>query len=327
MTRLLVLRESLKNFYARHGAYINPVLKFFAVFISLILIKYNIGYTEFLGFWPVMIVISILFAIFPWGVSVVGLAIVILIDVFPASSELAALVAASMVIMLLLFFRFTPRQGAFIILIPIAFFLRIPYVIPIAAGLLFSPVAVVSVVCGTIVYFMITTVGKNAAAIGGLSGAGSTSDTVNSIISMIGQNGALLLVAAAFSVTLVVVYLIRRTSTDHTWQIAIGVGGALDFVIVLIGALAMDIKISILWLILGTAISIFLAYVLQFFVFCVNYERTEHTQFEDDEYYYYVKAVPKISVSAPEMNVKRINAQRSRQTKGGRDARKKSDEK
>lgn len=44
----------------------------------------------------------------------------------------------------------------------------------------------------------------------------------------------------------------------------------------------------------------------------MDYSRTEHTQFEDDEYYYYVKAVPKINVVAPEMNVKRINAQRKK---------------
>ena len=33
-------------------------------------------------------------------------------------------------------------------------------------------------------------------------------------------------------------------------------------------------------------------------------------QFEDDEYYYYVKAVPKISVAKPEKTVKRINGRR-----------------
>ena len=61
---------------------------------------------------------------------------------------------------------------------------------------------------------------------------------------------------------------------------------------------------------MGTLISVLLAFIVQFFVFSVDYSRIEHTQFEDDEYYYYVKAVPKINVTAPEMNVKRINAQR-----------------
>ncbi len=30
-------------------------------------------------------------------------------------------------------------------------------------------------------------------------------------------------------------------------------------------------------------------------------------QFEDDEYYYYVKAIPKVAVTTPEKTVKKIN--------------------
>ena len=66
--------------------------------------------------------------------------------------------------------------------------------------------------------------------------------------------------------------------------------------------------------IIGSVISFALAYLLQTLVFSVDYSRTENTQFEDDEYYYYVKAVPKINVTAPEMNVKRINAQRRKKS-------------
>ena len=46
---------------------------------------------------------------------------------------------------------------------------------------------------------------------------------------------------------------------------------------------------------------------LEFMIFSVDYSRTQRMQFEDDEYYYYVKAVPKIVVSAPEKTVKKIN--------------------
>ena len=38
----------------------------------------------------------------------------------------------------------------------------------------------------------------------------------------------------------------------------------------------------------------------------VDYSRTENVQFEDDEYYYYVKAIPKMSVEAPDVNVTRM---------------------
>ena len=37
-----------------------------------------------------------------------------------------------------------------------------------------------------------------------------------------------------------------------------------------------------------------IAFIYKLFVFSVDYAKTERVQFEDDGYYYYVKAVPKI---------------------------------
>ena len=53
------------------------------------------------------------------------------------------------------------------------------------------------------------------------------------------------------------------------------------------------------------------AFVVQFFRFNLDYSRTEKVQFEDDEYYYYVKAVPKMTVATPEKKVKKITTQRN----------------
>ena len=61
-------------------------------------------------------------------------------------------------------------------------------------------------------------------------------------------------------------------------------------------------------LIVGTIVSVLAAKVVEFFVFSVDYSRTEKVQFEDDEYYYYVKAIPKINVAAPSRTVKKINS-------------------
>ena len=72
--------------------------------------------------------------------------------------------------------------------------------------------------------------------------------------------------------------------------------------------LAYDTHISIGLLIVGMVISLLIAKVLQFFCFNVDYSRTEYVQFEDDEYYYYVKAVPKNSVAQAKKKVKKIIA-------------------
>ncbi|MFQ9522030.1 MAG: hypothetical protein ACLRZR_11730, partial [Turicibacter sp.] len=68
---------------------------------------------------------------------------------------------------------------------------------------------------------------------------------------------------------------------------------------------------DIVYTIISTLLSMIVGVVLYFFVFAVDYSRVEYTQFEDDEYYYYVKAVPKISVTKPDVKVKRINARKS----------------
>ena len=46
--------------------------------------------------------------------------------------------------------------------------------------------------------------------------------------------------------------------------------------------------------------------VLLFLFHMVDYAREERVQFEDDEYYYYLKAVPKMSVRAPAVTIKRF---------------------
>ena len=57
---------------------------------------------------------------------------------------------------------------------------------------------------------------------------------------------------------------------------------------------------------LDLVLAIAAGFVLEFFFLAVDYSRTETLQFEDDEYYYYVKAVPKVGVTLPEKQVKHI---------------------
>ena len=116
---------------------------------------------------------------------------------------------------------------------------------------------------------------------------------------------------AAFAMTVIVVYLLRRLSIDYAWTIAMTAGAVVNIMVLLVGDLIFEINQPLLGVILGTIVSFLLVLVLQFFVFYVDYSRTEKVQFEDDEYYYYVKAVPKVTVAKPEKKVKQINSARS----------------
>ena len=85
------------------------------------------------------------------------------------------------------------------------------------------------------------------------------------------------------------------------------VGTLADIVILLIGDLMYDANFSLAGVILGSIVCALIALVMQFFQFNLDYARTEKVQFEDDEYYYYVKAVPKAIVAGTDKKVTRFS--------------------
>ena len=87
-------------------------------------------------------------------------------------------------------------------------------------------------------------------------------------------------------------------------------GCLVQFVVCVIYRLQMKLSLSLIATFISLLISILIGLLLQFFCFNLDYTRTERVQFEDDEYYYYVKAVPKITVAKPAKTVKQITSQR-----------------
>ena len=226
------------------------------------------------------------------------------------NSLLAAVVLILMLVMFILYYRFTPKDSYVLILVPVLFFLKIPYVIPLIVGIILTPVSVVSVSFGTILYYIMKYTKENAALIANSSAdAGLT--RIENLLNDIIKNKEMMLMIVVFSLVLIMVYVIKRLSIDHAPVIAIVSGGLTELVAIICATFIMDIKSEPVWMIAVLAVLCTgIVYLLNIFILAVDYSRTEYTQFEDDEYYYYVKAVPKIKVTAPEVKVKHINVQK-----------------
>ena len=61
-----------------------------------------------------------------------------------------------------------------------------------------------------------------------------------------------------------------------------------------IGQKLLETELPIVRTAVIIVLSVLLAAVWNFFTVLLDYSRTERTQFEDDDYYYYVKALPKL---------------------------------
>ena len=118
----------------------------------------------------------------------------------------------------------------------------------------------------------------------------------------------------AFSVTIIVVNCIKRLSINNSWLYAIIAGTVVELLFLIIGILAFDAKINILVTVLGAVLGVIVGYICKMLLFNVDFKRTEFVQYEDDEYYYYVKAVPKITIANTDVKVKQINARKTKKS-------------
>lgn len=311
MTQLLLAKENLKNFIGKYEIYLKPAGKFFLALVVLTMINATTGFMSKLNNAAIVLVVALTCSFMPTNFIVVCAALFIVLHFYALSIECALVIGIVFLVMALLYFRFSPKDTLVILLLPMCFVLKIPYVIPICVGLYGTPVSAISVACGVIVYYATNYVTANESELGALESE-QMSSRFRYVVDGVLNNRTMLVVLVAFVVTVLLVYAIRRLSVDHSWTLAIVTGAVVQMVILLLGDLMLDTSISIVSIMLGSIFAVVVAKVMEFLLFNVDYSRTEVVQFEDDEYYYYVKAVPKITVSRPTKTVKRINTQNRR---------------
>ncbi len=308
MVALLEMKEKLVRIYGKYEAYITPLLRFALALTAFLMINANIGYMKMVSTTPVALILAAVCSVLPVNAMITLAALVVLLDLYALSLEVFVVGALVFVFIYLIYFRFSPRYGYNAVLMPVCFKLGIPYVVPIGSGLLGELYSVVSVVCGSAVYFFLKGVHENETMLSSTSDASASGTSrITIALNQLLMNKEMFLVIAIFAIATIVVYIIRRLDIDNAWTIAWISGILFETIGLVSGYLLLGIPGKIIGVFLGGVVSAMIALALQFMFFNVDYTRTERLQFEDDEYYYYVKAVPKVVITGSDKQVKHIH--------------------
>ena len=305
METLIATRDRMKEIYSGYAVFFDGFFRFVLALLVYVTINNGVGHMEALKSPVLVTLLAMLNAVLPTNAIIVFAAILTILHLYAYSLMCAGVVVVLFTLMFLLYFRFSPKDPLAVIFTPLAFAMHIPYAVPICAGLGGSPYSCVSVACGALAYY--TVVFLNSGAVDVDTGdvesiASALRGTINGIIG----NKSMHLFVFAFMVTTLCVYIIKRLKINYSWVIAILSGAVIDLVFIIAGSAFIHTEVSILSLFVGTLFALPIAFILMFFVFMVDYSRTEYLQFEDDEYYYYVKAVPKISSGGFEQEERNI---------------------
>lgn len=305
MSTLLVWREKLQKIYAGYSVYILKGLQFVMGLLLFGLINANVGFMKMASSIFCTIGLAVVCTFLPMIVMVMAATVLILIHFYTLSLPIAIVSAVLFLLMYIFYFRFTPKKAWLVLISALAFGLKIPFVVPVVFGLMGTPVWVVPAAFGVVAYYMVDFVKGSATALKSADADGVAGSLISFTKQVLG-NKEMWLMILAVAVGILVVNMVRTRSVNNVWKIASASGAVVCVVIASVGNIVLGGHISYVSIVVSGVLGAAIGLVLEFLFFSVDYSRTENIQFEDDEYYYYVKAVPKIGVSVPEKKVKHI---------------------
>lgn len=302
LTKLLEFRGIARRFFQQYQLIIEPIFRFFISYLAFHTINQTLNYNEAVSSVWIELGLAAVSVFLPSVILILFCAVVAILQVYSASPILAALVIVIFAVLYCFIARFSGKYGYAVVAVPILFVFKIPYLIPLLLGMIATPMAIFPTVSGVIVYYVFKVI-KEAAMRQDISSLDATLALYIDVVDSLFKHTEMFVTVGIFAIIIVIMYLVRKLRFEFVFEINIVLGAVLMILGFLLANLKWDIEIGIGGVILGTILSMLLVFIAHFFRMVLDYTSVEYVQFEDDDYYYYVKAVPKIDVAIPSKNV------------------------
>ena len=171
MTSLLLWKEHLKRFYNRYSYGIQPVVRFLFALCTMVSLNTNIGYMAKLKSPLVILPVCLVSAFLPYGAIVFLAGCLMIAHVYAVSLEMALIAIVLILTIAILYYGFKPGDSYLMVLTPLAFLFKIPYVVPLLVGLGGSLASVIPVGCGVFLYYLLIYVKQNAGILAASDGS------------------------------------------------------------------------------------------------------------------------------------------------------------
>lgn len=308
MMALLVFKTRCKEFFEKHYTVVRGILK---ILFSAMAFSVMLGYFPFhpgMHRYMVLLValLSLVCGFIPDLAIMCLMALVMLVNISAVSLVIAFGFFAVLAVYFLLFGRYTKSQSYIVLLIPLLGVFELSYSVPIVAALFLTPAMIPACVVGVFVQYLLDAVKEYYIVSQTAVDTGNTMEGLQYIFDYVVQSKEMLIYMVTYSAAFLLVFVIRKGKYNHASHIAILVGVLTCMAGVILGDSIWSVQADVAKLFGGLAISAVIAYIVQFFRMSLDYMGVRHLQFEDDEYFYYVKAVPKVKITVSDKTVTRI---------------------
>ncbi len=306
MVDLINRKEKIHEFYANQERVLKPLLRGLLAFVVLLLTKQMFPYNSVMNHIPILVVIAVIQAFLPLPALYFFSSGIILANLWEAGFDIFLGFLAFVCICLISYVRVNYRYMYIAAIVPLMFWAKIGMAVPAVLAVAIGLEALIPSVIGVLIYYFSIALGN---AFAGMSPdqPKTLGIALKAVAVNLGKERTMMMYLLAVVLTILLTTILRKLFYERAWLVSAILGNVFMAFILMMGSLYLDMKVSILMILLQMILGIFLCFFVEFFRGIGDVSRTEKTIFEDEEYIYYVKAVPKIRVAQKDLNVKVVN--------------------
>ena len=301
------IKNKVDDYYQKHPTISGFILRFVISILVLVLLRSNIGFNPILSNLFFVVLFAAVCSCIPAKGMTLALVAYAAVQIFSLTTGLGVLACIMFLIMYLIYFRLDEKSGYAIVLVPLLCIIKLPFLVPVVLAVTASMGSVIGSLLGFLVYYFIHYLQMNTAVF--IGAADNTEITKMSMaLSGLFAYREMWYTMACVLIAFFAAYYLKKVNINRSGYMAISIGTGLYLILILISNLACESMTynKLFWIVLGSVITCLLAMVISDLILPLDYSRTELMEFEDEEYKYFIRAVPKVTVSRKSVKIKRI---------------------
>lgn len=310
MTFFISMRDIIKRYYQKFQFILQPIGKFAFSFLFFWSLYQMFQFTGTFHNFAILLGFAFVGMWLPLGVTFFLSIFFIEMELLPVLPEIGILYGVVFLLLYLLYIRFHTNTCIPMLIVPIAMVLQIPYLIPILVGLYVGTIGIIPMIFGIILYYFSVHIKETMALLGTATDTNESVEMYRNLLSQVFLDKEMLLTILVFSVVVGILWTLSRMSHQEMKALSVYISGVVGILLFLMGGYLLEVEMEVVYIVIGFVLSMMIGAFLQFIKCTLDFSRVEYAQFEDDDYYYYVKAVPKVSVAQKEVSVKKINVRK-----------------
>ena len=307
MNLLSTIKNKLDEYYVKHPLLTGYIVRFALSIVVLFLLRANIGFNDILTNVVFVIVYSLVCCFIPAKLMTLALVAYAIVQLFSLSVGIGVVSCLLFVIMYLVDFRFDEKTGYAIVLIPLLCMVRMPFLIPVVLAVTAPLGSLVSVILGFVAYYYLHYIQINTAVFLGAS-ENSEISKMSMVLQGLFSYREMWYMLGCVLLAFVATYYLKKININRSSQVAVAIGSGIYLIMILLCNLVFDSMNynKLIWYVASTVLTIIVGMIIADLVLPLDYSRTVLLEFEDEEYKYYVRAVPKAVVTKKSVKIKRI---------------------